>query len=48
MLDGAAHQTHTLSTRTAKRRLIATGNGQRCSVKISGTGPVSIYAVEAE
>jgi hypothetical protein len=49
MLDGVSHQSHTLTdTRNTKKRLIKTGNGQKCSVKISGTGPEKIYAVEME
>lgn len=48
-LDGTSHQTHSITTnRNVKKRLIATGNGNRASLKISGTGPVSIHAVEME
>lgn len=49
MLDGTAHQTHTITgDRLTTRRLVATGNGRRASIKISGTGPVEIYAAEGE
>ncbi len=49
MLDGSAHQSHTITgNRTTKRRLVATGNGRRASIRINGSGPVSIYAAEAE
>ena len=48
-LDGSSHQTHSLTAeRDTKRRLVATGNGRRMSIRINGSGPVSIYAVEAE
>lgn len=48
-LDGLSHQSHALSEdRSTRRRLVETGNGTRCSVRISGSGPVSIYAVESE
>jgi hypothetical protein len=48
-LDGVSHQTHTLSSdRDTKRRLVTTGNGKRCSLAISGSGAVEIYAMESE
>ena len=48
-LDGSSQQTHSLTEdRNTKRRLIATGNGKRMSLKMHGSGPVEIYAVEAE
>jgi hypothetical protein len=48
-LDDVAHQTHEITgSRTTKRRLVTTGNGQRCAMGLSGAGPVSIYAVESE
>lgn len=48
-LDGASHQTHTLSAdRNTKRRLVATGNGERCSMRAYGTGPIEIYMIESE
>lgn len=49
LLDGVSHQTHAITgNRLTKRRLVDTGNGRRESIRISGTGPVKIYAVEAE
>lgn len=49
ILDGTSHQSHTLSeNRSTKRRLVDIENGNRCSIRISGTGNVSIYAVEFE
>ena len=49
LLDDVAIQTHTLSSaRNTNRRLIATGNGRRAAIKISGTGIISIYSAEAE
>lgn len=48
-LDGASHQSHTITgNRSTKRRLVGTGNGSRAANRISGTGPVSIYATETE
>jgi hypothetical protein len=47
ILDGTVLQTHTLTeNRQTKKRIIAGGNGKRLSTMISGTGPVSIYAIE--
>ena len=49
VLDGTVHQNHTLSeNRNVKKRLVATGNGQRMSLRITGSGPVKIYGIEAE
>jgi len=49
LLSGAVHQSHTITgNRDSRRRLIGTGNGNRAAIRISGTGPVTIYAVEAE
>ncbi len=49
ILDDSIHQSHTLSdNRSVKKRLVVTGNGQRMSIRLDGTGPVEIYAVEAE
>ena len=49
LLDGAIHHSHTLSgNRSTKRRLIGTGNGNKAAIRISGTGPATIYAVEEE
>ncbi len=48
-LDGELHQSHAISgSRNTKRRLVATGNGNRASVRIYGSGPVSIYLTEFE
>jgi hypothetical protein len=48
-LDGTSHQTHALTgDRVTKRRLVETGNGNKCSVGVSGTGPATIYAIESE
>jgi hypothetical protein len=49
LLDGTAHQTHALSTsRSTKRRLVKPGNGQRVSIRITGTTPGTVYAAEFE
>jgi len=49
VLDGVVHQQHTITgNRQTKRRLIKTGNGQKCALRVHGSGPVSIYAVESE
>jgi hypothetical protein len=49
ILDDVVHQSHTLTgDRSVKRRLVTTGNGQRCSVRVTGSGPATIYALEAE
>jgi len=49
VLDGTPHQGHTLTgSRITKKRLVATGNGQKESLRITGEGPVSIYGIEAE
>ena len=49
LLDGVSHQTHTITgPRNTKRRLITTGNGERVSIRISGSGPASIYLTEVE
>lgn len=49
LLDGAAHQTHSVTgSRITKRRLIDTGNGRRCTLKIAGTGPADIRMMEME
>lgn len=49
LLDGVSHQSHTITgDRLTKRRLVDTGNGERCSMKVSGTGPIEIYAIESE
>ena len=49
ILEGAVHQSHTITgQRDVKKRLVTTGNGQRMALRLTGSGPVSIYAVEAE
>jgi len=49
LLNGTSQQSHSLSTsRRTKKRLVAGGNGDRLTLRITGTGPVSIYAAEAE
>lgn len=48
-LSGAVHQTHSLSVaRDTRHRLIDVGNGKRCSLRLTGTGTATIYAVEME
>ena len=49
LIDGAVLQTHQItSNRDVKKRLVATGNGKKQAIRLSGTGVVSIYAVETE
>lgn len=49
LLDGAIHHTHTITgSRNTKRRLVGGDNGNKCAVRISGTGPATIYAAEFE
>lgn len=49
ILDGVAHKQHTITgNRVTRRRLIDPGNGQRCALRVHGTGPVAIYTVESE
>jgi len=49
ILDGSVAQTHTITeNRNTRRRLIGSCNGNRAAVRISGSGPVSIYAAEFE
>ena len=49
VVDGTTLQSHTLTAnRQTRRRLITTGNGDRVSNKITGSGPVTIYAMEFE
>ena len=48
-LEGSLIQTHTLTgDRDTRRRLIALANGNRYSMRLAGTGPVEIYAIESE
>jgi hypothetical protein len=38
ILDGTVHQLHSITgNRTTKRRLVGTGNGQRCALRVRGT-----------
>lgn len=49
LLDDVTHQTHTITAdRNTRRRLVDTGNGQRMSMRLAGSGVATIYAVEAE
>lgn len=49
LLDGSSHQSHVLTgQRDTARRLVDVGNGSRAAFKISGTGPITIYATEME
>jgi hypothetical protein len=49
ILGGAVHHSHTITgNRDTRRRLVGTGNGNRAAIRISGTGPVAIYAAESE
>jgi len=52
IMDGDTHQTHSISgtrkSNQTKIRLVETGNGHNLSMKITGTGTVAIYAVEAQ
>jgi hypothetical protein len=49
ILQGSTHQTHSITDeRNTNYRLINTGNGKRCSLRISGTGPATVYAAEME
>ena len=49
LLDGAVHHTHTITgNRKTQRRLVGTGNGNKAALRISGTGPATIYSAELE
>ncbi len=49
LLNGVVHQTHALSvSRSTKRRLIKPGNGERVSIRISGSAAGAVYGVEFE
>jgi hypothetical protein len=48
-LDGSTLQSHTVSgDRVTKKRLITTGNGKNCSMRVTGSGPATVYALEME
>jgi hypothetical protein len=49
VLDGSIHHSHTITgSRETRRRLVDTGNGNRAAIRLSGTGPVSIFSAEGE
>ena len=49
LLNGSVHQTHTITgSRITKRRLVETGNGERAAIRVAGSGPATVYAVEFE
>lgn len=49
LLDGVVHQSHTITgDRETKRRLVTVGNGNVAAVRITGSGPATIFAVEFE
>jgi hypothetical protein len=49
ILDGVSHQSHTISgNRKTNRRLVDTGNGNKSAIRISGTGPATVYAAESD
>lgn len=48
-LDDVSHKSHTITgSRITKRRLIDTENGNRTAIRISGSGPATIYVAELE
>ena len=49
ILEDEVHHSHTITgSRNTRRRLIGEGNGNRAAIRISGSGPATIYSVEAE
>ena len=49
LLDDTSVQTHPLNgDRLTRKRLVTGCTGDRLSVRVSGSGPVDIYAVEVE
>ena len=49
VLDETVHHSHTITgNRDIKRRLVGTGNGNKAAIRITGTGPATVYAVESE
>lgn len=49
ILDDEVHQTHAISEdRNTRRRLVTTGNGERCALRLTGSTPPTIYVVEME
>ena len=47
-LDGTLKQSHTITSRSNKKRLVTTCNGERLQPGLDGTGPVKIYAMGVE
>ncbi len=45
-LDGVLHQAHKAVGDNTKRRLIKTGNGDRCAIRLTGTGVATLFALE--
>jgi hypothetical protein len=49
ILDDSTLQSHTVSgDRVTTKRLITTGNGKNCSMRVTGSGPATVYALEME
>lgn len=49
ILDDVSHQSHSITgSRDTTRRLIEVGNGNRCAIKLSGSGASTVYGVEFE
>lgn len=49
ILDGSVHQSHTITgNRDVRRRLVDVNNGSRAAIRISGSGPATIYGAESE
>ena len=49
ILDGLVHHSHSITgSRVTKRRLVGTGNGNKSAIRISGTGPATVYAAESD
>lgn len=49
ILEDAVHHTHAITgSRNTRRRLVGEGNGNRAAIRISGSGPATVYAAEAE
>ncbi len=49
ILDGSVHQSHTITgNRDVRRRLVDVNNGSRAAIRISGSGPATVYGAESE
>lgn len=49
ILGDQMHHSHAITgNRDTRRRLVEVGNGNRAAIRISGTGPATIYATESE